>query len=589
MKLRIRSKLILTFLLFLLTVPVFGKNAGAVFHKKRFYSLLSSDISKENLKHLANKGIVEIRQNKFAFNKTGTFLLKLPDNKVKKVRVINGFLSILPPFLAIAFALIFKETLISLLLGILSGITILNGFDIFGAIRDMLSNEIVSVMATKDHVSIIIFTVLLGGMVGIVQEGGGTEAVVQYFSSKIKSRRGAMLYSWITGLAIFFDDYSNTLIVGKTMQPITDAYGVSREKLSYIVDSTAAPITAIAVISTWIGFEISLLNNLFKQYGIENLDGYTAFIYSIPYLFYPILTLFFVFFVASTGRDFGPMRKFEIEAIRNLSNIKERRQKVKGSLMLGLFPVFVVIIVTFLGIYFSGKGETAVSIREIFANSDSFSALIWGSSAGCFVAAVLASRKLKINKIVDAWIGGLKSMVLAVVILILAWSLGDVCSVLKTGDYVVALFPDNFPLFLHPALAFLVSAIISFATGTSWGTMAIGYPLLIPLVLNSPYLYASIAAILSGAVFGDHCSPISDTTIMSSMSSSCNHINHVRTQLPYALTVASISLIFCYGFLFLHLPPFVDITIGVIIIAIIFKFFAKPVEEYCEDQGNKLS
>ncbi len=570
-------------------MPVFSQNIGAVFHKNESYLRLKTPISEKGLNLLEENGVIQIEGDSVFFKKTGSFDAKFNDKKIKKVRVINGFLSLIPPLLAIAFALIFKETIISLLLGIISGMYIINGFNLFGAIRDTLSNEIVSVMATKDHVSIIIFTVLLGGMVGIIQAGGGTEAVVQYFSSKIKSRKGAMIYSWLTGIAIFFDDYSNTLIVGKTMQPITDAYGVSREKLSYIVDSTAAPVTAVAVISTWIGFEISLLNNLFHQYGIKELDGYTAFIYSIPYLFYPILTMVFVFFVASTGKDFGPMRRFEIEAVKRLCKVKDVEERKKGSLALGLIPVLVVIAVTFAGIYFSGKGEDTNSIREIFANSDSFASLIWGASAGCFVASILALKYLRINKVIEAWIEGLKSMVLAVVILALAWSLGDICGILKTGDFVVSLFPENFPLFLHPMLAFLVSAIISFATGTSWGTMAIGYPLLIPLVLNTPYLFASIAAILSGAVFGDHCSPISDTTIMSSMSSGCHHINHVRTQLPYAVTVALISMLFCYGLLFLHLPPFVDITIGVIVIALIFKYIAKPVEECYEDEGNGVS
>ena len=572
-----------------LTAPVFSKSIGAVFHKGENYLFLKSGISKKSLKQLKEGGIVSLNQKGLCFKKSGVYQVESFNGRINNIRVIDGYLSIIPPILAIAFALIFKETIISLLLGIISGMFIINNFHLFSALRDTLSEEIVSVIATKDHVSIIIFTVLLGGMVGIIQSGGGTEAVVRYFSSKVKSRRGAMLYSWLTGIAIFFDDYSNTLIVGKVMQPITDSYGVSREKLSYIVDSTAAPVTAIAIISTWIGFEISLLNGVFRQYGLKELDGYTAFIYSIPYLFYPILTLVFVFFVAMTGKDFGPMRRFEVEAVKKLCSVKGVKKRKEGSLLLGLAPVIVVIITTFLGIYLSGKGETTLSLREIFANSDSFAALIWGSSAGCFTAFLLALRQLRVNEIIEGWLEGLKSMVLAVVILSLAWSLGDICATLKTGDFVVSLFPESFPVFLHPMLAFLISALISFATGTSWGTMAIGYPLLIPLVLNTPYLFPSIAAILSGAVFGDHCSPISDTTIMSSMSSGCNHINHVRTQLPYAITVAIISMIFCYGLLFLHLPPFIDIGIGVIVIALIFKYIARPVEDCYEDERDGVS
>jgi len=564
---------------------VFCGNIGAVFHKGEVYSAEKLKFKGINLDSLKEKDFVRCENDTYSFPKSGVYETRFSDGRIEKVRVINGVLSLVPPILAIFFALVFKETILSLLLGIVSGIYIINGFHLFQAIRDTLSEEIVSVIASKDHVSIIIFTVMLGGMVGIIHAGGGTEAVIRYFSSKIKSRRGAMLYSWLTGIIIFFDDYANTLLVGKTMQPITDAYGVSREKLSYIVDSTAAPVTAIAVISTWIGFEISILNGLFHQYGI-NLDGYSAFVYSIPYLFYPILTLVFVFFVAFTGKDFGPMLKYEVEAAKKMCDVRKKNNDIEGSLALGIFPVVTVVLVTLGGIFYTGYGENTSSLREIFANADSFAALIWGSSAGCLVAAVLTLKDLKLNKIIEAWLDGLKSMVLAVVILSLAWSLGHICGVLKTGDFVVSLFPENFPVFLHPMLAFLVSALISFATGTSWGTMAIGYPLLMPLVLNTPYLFPTIAAILSGAVFGDHCSPISDTTIMSSMSSGCNHINHVRTQLPYAITVAGISMVFCYGLLFLQMPVFVDVFIGIIIIFLIFKFIAKPVEDCYENKGN---
>jgi len=571
-------------LILIVTAPVFGESIGAVFHKDHYYKLDALTIKKGSLKKLEENGVIVFSGDRVSFKKTGIFQTRFFDNQLKNIRVIPGFLSIIPPLLAIGMALIFKETILSLLLGIISGVFILNGYHFFPAIRDTLSDKLVSSIATKDHVSIIIFTVLLGGMVGIIHAGGGTEAVVQFFSKRVRSRKGAMFYSWLTGVIIFFDDYANTLIVGKTMRPITDAFGVSREKLSYIVDSTAAPVTAIAVISTWIGFEISILNDLFHTYGIK-LDGYTAFVYSIPYLFYPILTIVFVLFVSLTGKDFGPMFKFEKEAVKKVCSIK-RDNSVKGDILLGVLPIVVVIVVTLSGIVLTGLGENTSSIREIFAHSDSFSSLIWGSSAGCLVAGLFALKYLSLNKVIESWLDGLKTMVLAVVILSLAWTLGNICGVLKTGDYVVSVFPESFPLFIHPALAFLVSALISFATGTSWGTMAIGYPLLIPLVFNTPYLFPSIAAILSGAVFGDHCSPISDTTIMSSMSSECNHINHVRTQLPYAITVAAISMVFCYGILFLHLYPFVDIIIGVFVIFLIFRYIAKPVEECYENEGN---
>ncbi len=521
------------------------------------------------------------------FTETGSGTLLNQQGEPESFRVIPAILSILPPLIAILFALLFRQVVLSLLVGVWLGVFIGNGYGFLPSILNTLSDTIPLSVASQDHISIIIFSLLLGGMVGIISANGGTSAIVRAVTPRIRNRRGAQVSCWILGCAIFFDDYANTLIVGNTMRPLTDKYRISREKLAFFVDSTAAPVASIAVISTWIGFEVGVLNDVFAHRGMS-LDGYSAFIFSIPYLFYPIFTLIFGFLLAVTGRDFGPMRRAEQRAAKGLLLRKaarpaamETRMGEPSSPWLAFVPILSVVVVTLWGIGYTGYSGNW-EIREIFAASDSFASLIWGSSAGCFVAAVLsvATRRLSISQTLEHWVDGIKSMMMAVIILSLAWSLSTVCSDLKTADFILSLVSTRVPDWIIPMITFMVAAAMSFATGTSWGTMAITYPLLVPVVIGTPFLYPTIAAVLSGAVFGDHCSPISDTTIMSSMASACDHVDHVRTQIPYALSTAAISIVLGYLLMDLHAPLWIIYPVGALGLWLLLRFMGRrlPVE-----------
>jgi Na+/H+ antiporter NhaC len=405
------------------------------------------------------------------------------------------------------------------------------------------------------------------------------------------------------GILVFFDDYANSLIVGSTMQPITDRLKISREKLAYIVDSTAAPIASIMPISTWVGFEVGLLLAAFEQIDLP-YDAYTTFITAIPYNFYPILALVMGLTIAASRRDLGPMLKAEQRAQSTGKVIGDDHKPLADyasqeleapegrprRAINALLPILTVIGVTILGLYVTGTAGIDRAdypnfqewMRAVSNNVDSYSALLWASLAGVVVAILLATvgRVLKVEEAMTGLVGGFKAMLLAFVVLILAWSLGSVCENLHTADYLVGLTSGVLSPHLLPTLIFLVSAAIAFATGTSWATMSILVPLVIPifhgLALDAGYapgsstysalLLGAIASVLAGAVWGDHCSPISDTTILSSMGSGCDHIAHVRTQLPYALIVGGVAILTgslpsAYG-----VSPWISLTVGAAIL-----------------------
>jgi Na+/H+ antiporter NhaC len=528
---------------------------------------------------------------------------------------LHGFLSILPPLIAILFALVFRQVILALLAGIWLGSFFMSGYRLVPSLLRIVDRYVVQTLAGpgegSDHISIIVFTLLLGGMVGITSRMGGMQGIVDRVSRLATTPRRGQFAVWLMGIIIFFDDYTNTLIVGNSTRPLTDRLRVSREKLSYIVDSTAAPITALAVITSWIGFEISLLNQSFTAIGIER-NPLTTFVSSLPYSFYPILAVLFVLFIVLSGKDYGAMYRAERRARTTgkvssdsavpLSNIdSENVQPAPGVTphwLNGIIPVSVVIAVTFFGLWRTGTAalaEAGVEDAGFFAalkESDSFKALLWGSFSGCLAAGVLAitRRLLSLAETMSSWVNGIRSMLMAIIILVLAWCIGTVCTELQTADYLVhSLSGVLSPRFL-PLIIFLLAMGISFSTGTSWGTMSILIPIVIPLVYGTAraaglegsaferVLLASIAAILSGAVFGDHCSPISDTTIMSSMSSSADHIDHVKTQLPYALTAGGVSLVFGYLTVAIGLHPVLSIAVSIAVLLLILRIFGRPVD-----------
>ena len=497
--------------------------------------------------------------------------------------MLPGWVSILPPLAAILLALIFRQVLVALFAGIWLGAFFIYGYAPIDGFLYALTEYIGKAAAEPDRMSILIFSLTLGGMVGVMSKAGGTQGIVQKLSRFASSSKRGQVVAWLMGVLIFFDDYANTLIVGNTMRPLTDKLKISREKLAYLVDSTAAPVANIAIISTWIGYELSLINQAFGQIGLHD-NAYITFFKTIPYNFYPLFTLAFGLFVALTGRDFFSMHRAEQRAASGgnvlregavpLADMNSGELEIKKGAPLrwynAMIPVAAVILTTLIGLWLTGLANyhPAVPARNwiqyasgVIGQANSFAVLMWAAFIGSFTAILLAvgQRILTLNEAILSWVSGVKAMVLAGIILTLAWSIGNICTDLQTAEYVISQTQTILSPHLLPLLTFIIAGIIAFATGTSWGTMAILSPIVIPLAYKLPLhdasiapavayeiFLSSIAAILAGATFGDHCSPISDTTIMSSMASGSDHIDHVRTQLPYALMAAAVSILFGY-------------------------------------------
>ena len=532
-----------------------------------------------------------------------------------------GWFSILPPVIAIILALVFKEVITALLAGIWLGALAVAGYNPVQATWRLVDQYVVPALGDTEggHTQIVIFSLLLGGMVGMISRNGGTMGVVQAVAPLARNRRRGKLATALAGLAIFFDDYANTLVVGNTMRPITDRLKVSREKLAYLVDSTAAPVAAMVPVSTWVGYEVSLIGGGLESAAGEaagadvaflgGLSPYTVFIESIPYLFYPLLALAFVFMTSYMNRDFGPMARAEARAAagRGLhregamlatdtsASFVEAKEGAPRQWWNAGIPVLTVVTVVLGGLYVSGRASAGAdaSLMDIFGAADPFKTLLWGSLSGCLVAAALSigQRLLTVHECVDAWLGGVKAMMIAMVILTLAWSLGAVTQDIGTAGYLSQLLSGNLPIFLLPAVVFVTSGAMAFATGTSWTTMAIMIPLVIPLTVSlaggtgfadgSVYgiLLGTTASVLAGAIWGDHCSPISDTTVLSSTAAACDHVDHVRTQLPYALLVGVVGLTLGSVGTALGLPTWIALLAGVAVLAICLRMFGTPVEE----------
>lgn len=531
--------------------------------------------------------------------------------------ILPGWLSLLPPLIAIALALVFKEVVISLFIGVWAGAVIYTGLNPITASMRTVDRFIAPALADGSHAAIIVFTALLLAMVGVMGRSGGTEGIVKALRPLATSPRRAQLAAYLGGLGIFFDDYANTLIIGPTMRPITDAMRVSREKLAYIVDSTAAPVASIVFVSTWVGYEIGLIGDGLRAAAtmrgvppevaadLATASPFNVFVHSIPYRFYPILALVMVGLIIWTQRDFGPMWKAENRASRGeglfnegaslLVDTEAKEMMAKEGAperwYNAAIPVLTVVIVVILGLYTSGRANLGHpgSLSDIFGEADSYSSLLWGCLAGLVMAIGLAvgQRILKATEAIEAAMGGIKATLLAFVILVLAWSLGEVTKSLGTAPYLATILEGNLPPHLLPVLVFVISAAISFATGTSWATMAILLPLVIPLSVvlggaigfehgaHYTLVLGTISSVLAGSIWGDHCSPISDTTVLSSMSSACDHVDHVRTQLPYALTVGVVGIMAgdiptAYG-----MSPVFSYLIGTAVLFLILRFIGR--------------
>ncbi len=527
-------------------------------------------------------------------------------------RRIPGFVCLVPPLVAIVLALLTREVLISLFVGIYLGVFAVEGWDAVAALWRTLDRHILETVADPSHAAVLLFTAALGGMIGVVSRSGGMEALVQLLAGRVRSRKGGMLSGWLLGLVIFFDDYANCLLVGATLRPFTDKLRISREKLSFIVDSTAAPVATLALVSTWIGYQLSQ----FEDAGVVPAgEVYGLFLHCLPYSFYSIFAICFVFLVAASERDFGPMLAAERRAIREGRVLRDgavpladpdfdRREGQSSSRRALAVPVIVVpvmIALVLYGLYSSGSsalGRAAhgASLRDVLGNADPYQALLWASFGAGFLAIALSRLLglLSVAKAVEAWVAGCRSMMMALIILVLAWTIGDLCrNYLFTGPWLVArVHPSPH---LVPAAVFVASAVISFSTGTSFGTMAIVIPVAAPMAwaatgeaagldpaVAEAIRYATLASVLSGAVFGDHCSPLSDTTILSSIASAADHIDHVRTQAPYAVLAAATALVTGYLPAGFGMPPYVSLAGGVVLLVAVLYLFGKRISPSSE-------
>ena len=533
---------------------------------------------------------------------------------------IWGWLTILPPLLAIGIALISRQVIPALVLGIYVGAVIVYGLSLGGlwyglldTIQVYIAQAIVPPSGDIGHVAIILFTLMMGGLIGIVYKNGGAYGIADRVSRFASTPRRGQVSTSGLGFAIFFSTYANSLVIGNTMRPVTDRLKISREKLAYIVDSTAAPLAAIAIISTWIGFELGLIETSVSGISFDQ-GAYSIFLNSLPYNFYPIWALIFVLAVGFSGRDYGPMLKAERRArnegkvLRDGADVDENATGDSGDLQVkdgipqraynAVIPIAVLIGTVAVGLYVTGTGE---SIRDIIGSADTSKVLLWAGFLGVLVAVLMSvgQRLLTLAESMDAWYGGLKSVLFVMIILTLAWAISSVAETLKTANYLVSVLGDAIPPAMLPALLFILAAAVSFAVGTSWGTMGILMPLAVPLVwtllqnngMADPehyhIMYATIGTVLAGSVWGDHCSPISDTTIISSVAAGSDHIDHVRTQIPYALTVGGAALVIGLIPTGFGVPAWITLPVGAVALVAFLLLFGKKVDTEEGGQGGQ--
>lgn len=514
-----------------------------------------------------------------------------------------GWLSLLPPVVAILFAIATRRVVVSLVLGIFVGALVTTQGNIFRAIYDTWELHLWNALVTPGKLRVFSFTLMMGAMIGVITRSGGMRGLIELVAPWANTRRRGQLATWFLGLLIFFDDYANTILLGSTLRPICDRLKISREKLAYLVDSTAAPVAGLALVSTWVAVEIE-----YVQSGLENLDSdhglsaFNLFVASIPYRFYILSSLFFVFLVSISGRDFGSMLSAESDCVTRDSppdqlgiDTDTHQGLVSGSYN-AILPILVTLGIVVWQIVQTGWDAIGTGARgddlriwDIVGAGDSTLALQYGALIGLGVAAAMAwsQRLLTGAQIVDAALAGARVVLPAIAIL---WCAGAVSTMtgnksssgeptttpyeyrayrLYTGDYLKQVLVEQFSdgeetpsdtvptsVKFLPTVVFILAAAVAFCTGTSWGTMGILLPMVVSLAYallskgtgtvpgNDPIFVSSIGGVLAGAVFGDHCSPLSDTTVLSSQSSGCDHIAHVWTQLPYALVAAAVS-VFC--------------------------------------------
>lgn len=533
-----------------------------------------------------------------------------------------GLWVLAPAGAAIVCAVITRQVIPSLLMGVVVAAGMLiscasmaevfpGDNSIIRTARITIEHYVIDAIRDTDHVKVMMFSLIIGGMVGVINANGGTRAMVKVIARHANTRVKGQLACWFAGLVVFFDDYANTMIVGPTMQPICDRLGVSRAKLSYIVDSTAAPVASIAVVGTWVGAEMGYIQDGLSAVAADGtppflagVDKWQAFLNSIPYRFYPILAILLVFLIAVTGRDIGPMHRAErLAGARNNegSDVEgDGDASTSGwAAWRALLPICVLIFVTFGVLCWPGLTDRAAGEplhwRQVFdhPDTDAYGSILYGSilSAVTAVALTLFCAGGSLRAAMDGFVDGMSRMFVAIAVLILAWALSAASTDLMVGEVISGrLAAAGFAMSWLPVTVFFSAAVVSFATGTSWGTMGILCPVVVtvaarlgadaPAAEALPLFYASVGSVLAGAIFGDHCSPISDTTVLSSVASGCSLEEHVWTQIPYAILVAIVGM-GCGDFLCakLGLSPWVGIGAAIVIIGVIIRQFGRTTDD----------
>ena len=512
-----------------------------------------------------------------------------------------GFLTLVTPIIAIVLSFITKQVIVSLAIAVFAGATILNSGNIVQGFMSSCGTYVVGTVTDSWNATLLIFILCVGGMIALMGRMGGLQAMALAMSKRSKTTRNTLAITWILGIIIFFEDMANSLIVGPTMRHIADEQNVSREKLSYVVDSTAGPVTDMAFISSWIAYEVGMMALAFETVGFEDANPYSVFVQTIPFRFYNILAVVMVGLIVFMQRDYGPMYKAEKRA-RLTGKLSEDgshpmmskeldAMNVKEGTPLrsinAILPICVFIVLTLVAMYYTGGGFDMPfgfsSIQTAFGDSDSAVSILYAvvfSSILCIIMAV-CQKIMTLREAVDVWLGGCKELLLTVTILVLAWSSGSVMKDLGTGAFIAELVGDSVPGAIIPLILFFVSCVVAFSTGTSYGTTAIMIPIAFPMAWGAAggemnYLtVATIAAVTCGAIFGDHCSPISDTTIMSSMGAGADLMDHAKTQIPYAVTVAIVAGV--VGFLpaALGVNPIISLVAGAVILGVIVRFVGK--------------
>lgn len=456
------------------------------------------------------------------------------------------WLSLLPPLIAIGVALITREVILSLLLGIVSGSIILANFSITQGITNSFEIVYNQVADPEWAVPNIIFLLVLGGLTALITASGGADGFGRWTLRRVKTRTGAQMIPFASGCAVFIDDYFNCLAVGQIARPITDRKGISRAKLAYILDSTAAPICILVPLSSWGAYLLSQIAKPLEEYEV-GLAPLTAFISLIPANYYAILALLMVVLILLLRFDFGPMRQMEKEAMKNQKDSDNVEEESKNHAIDLVLPLGVLIGASlFFILQTGGYFSKEIGLMEALGEANVMVSLLYAGVISVIVAAILylPRKRIQPKNFFPIFSKGMESMLGAVIILVLAWAISDIVKQLGTGAYLAGIVEaTQLPLAIMPVIIFFIAGLMAFATGTSWGTFAIMIPIAATIAgqFSPEWILPFIGAVLAGAVFGDHCSPISDTTILSSAGAGCDHIDHVRTQLPYALLVAGIS------------------------------------------------